>query len=195
MTTPRKCAECRQVRIIHARGVCDACYLRLKRSGTLPPKPLKGLPLLLAWLESQSGDDCWIWAGDGYTNGYGRIHYEGRQQPVHRVVYTVLTGPIPDGLEVDHQCHNLDLDCLGGADDPHRRCCNPAHLEAVTHRVNSLRAPNGLAGFNARKTHCPHDHPYSGENLRRKGNGRGCRQCHRDSEARRRHRIGELVDV
>ena len=62
----------------------------------------------------------------------------------HRVMYTHMVGPIPEGLTIDHLCkvHN---------------CVNPKHLEAVTQRENVLRS-NNMAAINARKTLCMRGH-------------------------------------
>lgn len=79
-------------------------------------------------------------------------------------------GPIPEGLVIDHLCRN-------------RGCVNPDHLEAVTQRENILRG-EGLAAANARKTHCPKGHPYSGENLYVVPSS-GRRQCRICADARR----------
>lgn len=96
---------------------------------------------LLERLERRSVRDeetgCWLWLGYCLPNGYGRIA-QGHSNPryVHRVAYELLVGPIPDGLLLDHECHNTDLRCLGGDSCGHRRCWNPAHLETVTYLVN-----------------------------------------------------------
>lgn len=87
---------------------------------------------------------CWNW--DRVSGaGYGYVQVEGKMWRVHRLVYTLLVGPIPEGLFLDHLCRN-------------RRCCNPDHLEPVTNQVNNQR---GLTGYhNKIKTHCPHGHAY-----------------------------------
>jgi hypothetical protein len=65
-------------------------------------------------------------------------------QSLHRVVYELLVGTIPDKLVLDHV---KARGCVTNA------CCNPAHLEPVTHRVNILRG-DSFAAINFRKTHC-----------------------------------------
>ena len=100
-------------------------------------------------VDAESG--CWLWDGGVNTCGYASGGWEGRTRQMHRVLYLVLVGPIPAGLECDHLCRV-------------RRCVNPAHIEIVTQRENFLRS-NAPAAVNARKTHCKRGHPLSGENL------------------------------
>jgi hypothetical protein len=71
-------------------------------------------------------DDCYIWQGSTNGRGYGIIWNGARRQYVHRVTYELEHGPIPEGLMIDHLCQRT-------------LCCNPAHLEAVTNRENTLR--------------------------------------------------------
>ena len=77
-------------------------------------------------------DECWLWSGVKTHDGYGRIRFNGRMQYTHRVAYALHVGPIPDGLMLDHTCHE-------------RACFNPAHLEPVTHGQNV----QNRAGLNA----------------------------------------------
>lgn len=129
---------------------------------------------------SAGPDACWPWtAAINPTDGYGYIGV-GRKgegmRGAHRVAYEETYGPVAQGLDVDHTCHN-GTDCPGGASCIHRRCCNPSHLEAVTHRVNMLRG-NTIAARNAAVTHCPHGHEYTPDNTRIESNGaRKCRTC------------------
>ena len=114
----------------------------------------------------EADDGCWLWTGAPNTYGYGQIGeggYHGRKLMVHRVAYTLVVGVIPAGMEIDHLCRN-------------RMCVNPAHLEVVTGRENTLRG-NGPAGRNARKTHCPRGHALTGENVKRTGRSRYCAMC------------------
>lgn len=113
-------------------------------------------------------DACWRWRGSHDLNGYGRLRWHGRDQQAHRIAYQLAVGPIPDGLELDHV---RARGCV------HRDCCNPAHLEAVTHRENIMRSDAPLA-INARKTQCSRGHELAGVNLYVRSNGyRQCRAC------------------
>ena len=109
---------------------------------------------------------CLEWTGT-VANGYGTIKHGGRNHRAHRLIYSLVVGPIPEGLVIDHLCRN-------------KRCVNPAHLEAVTVRENTLRGV-GPTAQNMAKTHCLRGHPFSDANTRWDGRGRVCRECHRVS--------------
>lgn len=117
---------------------------------------------------------CWAWTASLTHNGYPRFKHGGVTYVAHRVVYELLVGPIPDGLELDHLCRNT-------------HCVNPKHCEPVTPRVNVLRGET-IVAENAAKTHCKRGHPLSGDNLfvRRDGRRR-CRTCERASAKRQRN--------
>lgn len=83
-------------------------------------------------------DGCLLFTGPVNTDGYGQISSESTSQ-AHRVAYELFVGPIPDGLHIDHLCHNRDLNCQQGRECLHRRCCKPEHLEAVTPAENVIR--------------------------------------------------------
>jgi hypothetical protein len=133
------------------------------------------------WLQVESGkgdDECWLWEGC-IQQGYGRVRGSlgGRVEQAHRVAYELEVGPIPDGLDLDHTCHN-DTECPGGFSCLHRRCVNPAHLEPVTRVENVYRSHVSPGGVNARKTHCIHGHPFDEANTIERPRGhRGCRTC------------------
>ena len=109
---------------------------------------------------------CWIWAGYIANNGYGQHTYKGRTYKAHRLVYELLVGPIPDGLQLDHLCRV--------------RCCvNPAHLDPVTQKENVLRGES-FSAVNASKTHCCKGHPLTPDNI--SGNRwRKCKICKSES--------------
>lgn len=80
------------------------------------------------------GDGCWAWLGhthnpDGYplfTLSAIENGGEPTELRVHRYMYELLVGPIPEGLELDHLCRNVG-------------CANPDHLEIVTRQENMSR--------------------------------------------------------
>ncbi|WP_366143609.1 HNH endonuclease signature motif containing protein [Acinetobacter sp.] len=77
---------------------------------------------------------CWVWQGatsgkqvkGKAGRGYGKISINGFNCMVHRVSYICEHGYIPNKIQVDHTCRD-------------RLCCNPKHLEAVTHKENCRR--------------------------------------------------------
>jgi hypothetical protein len=125
-------------------------------------------------------DDCWFWDGARNGTGYGCIAIGGKSQLVHRVSYLEHKGPIPDGLVVDHLCHNSDHTCLGGPTCEHRRCWRPEHLEAVSSGVNTARSP--LTGTH--RTHCPRGHAYDAHNTRVHNGRRCCKRCGHEASAK-----------
>lgn len=80
------------------------------------------------WPMVDKSGDCWIWTGGRQTNGYGRVSYQGRRVPTHRLSWVLANGPIPDGLCVLHNCPT--------GDNP--LCCNPDHLFLGT-KVDNMR--------------------------------------------------------
>jgi len=117
------------------------------------------------WEKVDQSGDCWEWKATKQPKGYGLFGLEGQSRLAHRVAYELTIGPIPEGLVIDHLCRN-------------RSCVNPAHMEPVTSRENTLRGKT-LAAENVKKTHCPKGHPYAGENLyiQPRTGKRFCRAC------------------
>ena len=102
----------------------------------------------------------------------------------HRAAYLIFIGPIPDGLEIDHECHVPEF-CDLGDECPHRSCTNPAHLVATTPHANTMRS-NSPSARHAAATHCPSGHPYEGDNIyiRPDGRGKDCMECRRRQNRR-----------
>lgn len=174
-------------RPVLARGWCAKHYARWRAHGDpLAIKTLRGLPDEdRFWRQVERTNDCWLWTGP-VVKTYGHLLKANNQRVLaHRFAYELLVGPIPEGLEVDHLCHDPKA-CLPPC--RHRLCVNPAHLEAVTRRENNLRSGN-VGGVNAAKTHCPRGHAYSAENTIRGVHKSGseyrrCRTCARETKRR-----------
>ena len=130
-------------------------------------------------LAKPQANGCWLWTGQlGTRDGYGKFKPSPGQptQMAHRWAYEAFTGPIPDGMQIDHACHSKDAACPGGPDCQHRRCVNPEHLEPVTASENTLRQRH----YERTRTECPKGHPYEGDNLIVRADGkRRCRECDR----------------
>ena len=110
--------------------------------------------------------ECWVWTGPQTTSGYGKLNLDWKTRVTHRVVYEMLVGAVPIGLQLDHLCRN-------------RLCVRPSHLEPVTGRENVIR---GISGEILRRrhhaiTHCPQGHAYDEKNTYRWKTSRVCITC------------------
>lgn len=133
------------------------------------------------WLKvGQVGNvcECWPWLRAKDKNGYGRVDRGvAGTSLAHRVAYTLVFGPTPPDLPLDHLCRNTS-------------CVNPWHLEPVTHGENTRRSTSAAAtrAFFEAITHCPSGHAYDNENTcyRSGTRKRACRAC-----ARARYHAGK----
>lgn len=172
------------------RGYCNMHYTRFMATGDPgPAEPLK-------WVTEQDGDDvvsrimertvikesCILWTGYKLHNGYGTIHWRGKEWVVHRAMWTAKVGPIPtdDDWTLDHLCRN-------------RNCVNIAHLEVVTRTENSRRGGGMAIAHKLNKSRyiqrgtCRNGHALTAENAWYSAKGeRICKPC--KTEARRRQR-------
>lgn len=141
--------------------------------GTWPRKSLEER-VLSRYAVLENG--CWEFTGGLNSAGYGIIMPNGSEDRLraHRVVYEILVGPIPKGMDLDHLCHNSDLSCPGGVTCRHRRCVNPDHLEPATRATNVKRGAARVRG-----THCSQGHEFTFENTRIRRGARECRICSR----------------
>lgn len=125
----------------------------------------------------READECWLWPLSTTRGGYGQVTWRNKHWQVHRLAWTMVNGPIPNGMTIDHLCRTP-------------LCYNPAHLRVLSRSENS--SDNG----SSRRTHCPQGHEYTSENtaFRTKrqqraggqvvvGVQRECRQCCRDRAA------------
>ena len=81
------------------------------------------------WDKVDRSGDCWVWtaAHNRKPNGYGVFAITKHNLVVaHRFSYMLHYGEIPEGMQIDHRCHN-------------RSCVNPDHLnpEPVTNKQNN----------------------------------------------------------
>jgi hypothetical protein len=165
-----------------AKGYCSKHYRRLHNHGdpaieTQPGRSMSLEQRILSRIDRRGADDCWLWTDRITEAGYATYGVPGTTAFVHRWMYQRFVGPIPDGAELDHRCHSDDKRCPGGP-CVHRRCVNPQHLEAVSHRTNMLRG-RGVSAENVVKTHCLNGHPFDAGNtyIHPKKGTRRCRAC------------------
>jgi|ERR1700722_3307661 len=110
---------------------------------------------------------CWVWTGAKDQKGYGNYTCEvGVVRKAHLFSWVLHYGPIPAGLQVDHECNNPS-------------CVNPFHLQILTGPENNERS-NSASAVNKRKTHCKYNHPFSDENTIRKNGRRICIACEKE---------------
>lgn len=173
-----------------AKGVCCMHYRRFAKTGSYEISQPTAEDRLWARVVKGGPDECWPWQGPTHTGGYGRlIGPDGKTKVyAHRLSYELASGTIPEGLVIDHTCHN-NSGCAGNETCQHRRCVNPAHLEAVTDAVNSLRgvAP-AIAAFH--QGTCTKGHPLPPPAW--PGQQRFCRVC---EKARRDRRTNNREDA
>lgn len=158
--------------------LCRSHYWKFKRWGD----PLYDCLSLEHKLKKlQLGDGCWEWTGARNSEGYGQIWVNSRIVYVHRLMYELHVGHIPDGFHVDHLCSNPP-------------CARPDHLEAVTPGQNAQRMWD--RGERPKKTHCKHGHEFTPENTYEQSTAgtRGCKSC-RTIESRNRYRRSKGIPL
>lgn len=68
---------------------------------------------------------CWNWTAAKNKGGYGQFSPATRNTVgAHVFSFILANGPVPDGMMVDHTCHQHE-------------CVNPAHLRAATRKQNA----------------------------------------------------------
>ena len=173
----------------YAKGCrCESCraasasYARQRRATRPNPRRLVPVPDLTPDEKQQiqgrieakvvvTDAGCWEWLGTRSKSGYASISIFGVSRRAHRVLYEIVVGAIPDGLQLDHLCRV-------------RHCVNPVHLEPVTPRENVLRGVGPSAQAAAREE-CIHGHAYTPENTYVWRGHRACRECRRLTLRRR----------
>ena len=90
------------------------------------------------WEKVTKSEYCWEWNGVKGRGGYGRISVHGRYRAAHRVAWQLAGKDLPDGMLLDHICHNP-------------ACVNIKHLRLADTKRNAenLSAP----GVNNRTGH------------------------------------------
>lgn len=130
------------------------------------PKPIPMAERFARYFIPEPNTGCWIWVGS--DNGrYGQLKSNRKTWMAHRVAYELHVGPIPSGMEIDHECRVA-------------LCVNPDHLRAVTPLQNMRAIPAGMRGNNQIRTHCREGHALSGKNLKFDSRGHArCAECSR----------------
>ena len=100
------------------------------RLSTITDRRQKIFYKIMARVRIDKDTGCWNWtgptSGSGRGGGYGRMSLDGQTVAVHIVMFCNFFGFIPGKKQIDHKCNN-------------RICCNPDHLEMLTHKQNQKR--------------------------------------------------------
>lgn len=131
---------------------------------------------------------CWLWTRPLDKQGYGHFGTRERSSTSHRYSYELHVGPVPEGLELDHLCHDPETCTVVPATlCPHRACVAPNHLNPTDQASNKRRGrrERPMNGQHWRDlTHCVNGHPFDEENSYWNGRQRVCRTCIYEATAR-----------
>lgn len=109
-------------RIGRVKGQPTRCLKGHRSIGANPRRKPRSFDEDVAYFWSRfdrpSPDACWLWQGKHTTNGYGKHHFQRRSHATHRLAYILTHGPIPDTMQVGHNCPGGD----------NKRCGNPGHM-------------------------------------------------------------------
>lgn len=106
-----------------ARGWCDTHYRRWRRNGEPGTIETAQPPAERFWSKVNKTEICWNYEIGAGSSGYAHFKLGGKSHKAHRLSYEWAVGPIPEGMQIDHMCHN-------------RRCVRPDHLRPVTNKQN-----------------------------------------------------------
>lgn len=137
-------------------------------------------------------DGCYGWNSARSPNGYGMFSITGtKTTQAHRFAWEQAHGPIPDGIQVGHRCHDEDESCVGkGAECPHRACTRLDHLYLQTPKENSQAGhgnPPDWVDPRTLRTHCKRGHEFTPANIKWYRGRRACRTCINIHQLRRYH--------
>lgn len=117
----------------YGNGLCNMHWQRLRNVGSLDTdRPIyQTVEESFAYRTREAENGCIEWTGSTVNGGYGHFRKGGKNHRAHRYAWAQANGPIPEGMVIDHLCHNP-------------ACVNVDHLRAVTQAQNTqnLRGPH-----------------------------------------------------
>lgn len=141
---------------------------------------------LYSRMAPRQGDQCQENGWHKHRAGHASFKINGTNAQVHRLVYLLEVRDIPAGYNVHHRCHNPG-------------CCNPAHLELLSHsehsRLHGIESNGGaVAAMRRARAHCQRcGHALAERTDKRKARVRHCPACHRQSSRAYYHRRQQLI--
>src|SRR3972149_4061737 len=120
-----------------------------RRRAAMAEDALIALPRILGDKVAVRPYGCWEWKASLDSTGYGHVRWGGIVRQAHIVTWELTHGPVADGFQLDHTCHDPSKCGRSLRECLHRRCVNPDHLEEVTQvenvrRGNSVRDCSGI---------------------------------------------------
>jgi hypothetical protein len=105
---------------------------------TIPCLSQNGIDRFWSKVNKGSNSDCWAWSAYKNNKGYGCFGIGDKNiYLAHRVSWSISNGQIPEGMFLDHICHNTS-------------CVNPLHLRLATlseNARNSSTPKTNRSGF------------------------------------------------
>lgn len=89
--------------------------------------------------------NCWLTTNSNNC-GYGQVSWKGKAKSVHRLMYELFYGSIPEGKILLHLCEI-------------RACCNPLHLLPGTYSENALHMWGTFPGTEKAPKSAPYKTP------------------------------------
>jgi HNH endonuclease len=161
--------------------------------------PASVIMWLRTWVVVAGNDECWPVLNNIDSNGYPKMYQTTNGQSNvtmgHRLMWELFNGPIPDGMVIDHNCHNKALakgECDGGK-CKHRNCVNPAHLQMITLAENTSLGAAGLSeitGVCRKKMH-----EWVPENILERNGRRWCKPCYLLGRRRMQPKLNEIRKI